>query len=82
MKYVQTHILTENLCALPSFLVCARLSSLDLCAHTRAQLRGNIAGSLIWLLLWYIADWFPTSSLSIPEKDVANKCCCKISGPF
>jgi len=33
MKYVQTHILTENLCALQVFL-CALIS--------HAQLRGNI----------------------------------------
>jgi len=41
-KYVQTHFWKNHLCAL-SFLVCARLMTcVCVCAHTRAQLRGNI----------------------------------------
>src|SRR6218665_465610 len=43
MKYVQTHFLKENLCALQVFL-CAFISQ-HVCARTCAQLRGNIAAT-------------------------------------
>src|SRR6218665_2708669 len=42
MKYVQKHFFKEKFMCAPSFLVYTHLTTCA-CAHTRTQLRGNIA---------------------------------------
>src|SRR6218665_1349267 len=50
LKYVQTHLLKGDLCALKVFL--SALISRPVCTHTHAQLRGNIAGHGFELYCW------------------------------
>jgi len=54
MKYVQKHFSKENLCALRLQVFLCALISQPVCAHTCAQLRGNIDHSTY--CLWYYLE--------------------------